>query len=173
MDLSKAYDRIKWSFVQLVLKEAGIPDKLCDITIACITSVQTNVMWIGNQSDFFHPRRGLRQGDLLSPYIFVLCMDKLSHLISHTVSVGSWKPIWAGTRGPWVSHLMFADDRLLFGQANANQMQCMLDILKDFGDMFGQQVSIDKTSMIFSKGVTHKVRTNLVNISGFQGSRKP
>lgn len=59
-------------------------------------------------------------------------MDKLSHLISHAVSEGSWKSLRAGSRGPWVSHLMFADDLLLFGQANAKQMQCVFDILKNF-----------------------------------------
>lgn len=85
VDLAKSYDRLKWSFIHLVLLEAKIPEKLVSIIMTCITSVQTNVMWNGNRSPFFNPQRGIRQGDPLSPYIFVLCMDKLSHLISHEV----------------------------------------------------------------------------------------
>lgn len=54
-DLSKAYERIKWSFVQLVFKVVGISDKLCDIIMACITSVQTNLLWNRNRNDFVHP----------------------------------------------------------------------------------------------------------------------
>jgi hypothetical protein len=83
-----------------------------------ITSVTTNVNWHGAQSGYFKPHRGIRQGDPMSPYIFVICMDKLSHLISHAVRQGNWKGIRAGRTGPMISHLMFADDLLLFGEEN-------------------------------------------------------
>ncbi|PNX76781.1 ribonuclease H [Trifolium pratense] len=79
VDLAKAYDRFRWSFIIAVLKEVGIPDSLCSIIMNCITSVTTNVMWHGSRSIFFKPGRGIRQGDPISPYIFVLGMDKLTH----------------------------------------------------------------------------------------------
>lgn len=122
MDLSKAYDIRKWSFIYLALREASIPENLCALIMACITSVQTNVLWNGSRSDFFHPKRGLRQGDPLSPYIFVICMNKLSHLISHEVVIGRWKSLRAGSQGPSISHLMFSNDLLLFGQTSTSQM---------------------------------------------------
>lgn len=89
----------------------------------CISSVKTNVMWGGSRSVFFSPTRGIRQGDPVSPYIFVLCMDKLSHLIMEAVEEGSWHPLKAGKNGPLISHLMFADDLLLFGQATRSEME--------------------------------------------------
>lgn len=69
------------------------------------------------KSALFSPERGIRQGDPMSPYIFVLCMDKLSHLIAEEVEEKRWCPLKAGRAGPAVAHLMFADDLLLFGKA--------------------------------------------------------
>lgn len=70
----------------------------------------------------FYPHRDLRQGDPLSPYLFFLCMDKLSHIISKAVDDGHWKPMKMGRQGPQISHLMFADDLLLCAHANLVQM---------------------------------------------------
>ncbi|XP_072087958.1 uncharacterized protein [Arachis hypogaea] len=71
--------------------------------------------------DSFTPRRGLRQGDPMSPYLFVLCMERLACYISHKVVEGVWKPVSVTRDGPKVSHLMFADDLLLFCQATKSQ----------------------------------------------------
>ncbi|MCH81009.1 non-LTR retrotransposon transposase, partial [Trifolium medium] len=103
--------------------------------------------WNGARLEMFKPQRGIRQGDPISPYLFVLCMDKLLHLIIHAVDEGKWKGIKAGRNGPMVSHLMFADDLLLFGEASENQTRCVMDILQQFCCMSGQQVSQEKTSV--------------------------
>ena len=59
----------------------------------CITIVQMNVLWNGELTEDFEPSRGIRQGDLISPYIFVLCIKRLSHGISKEVTNGAWKPV--------------------------------------------------------------------------------
>lgn len=85
VDLAKAYDRIRWSFVEKVLTKLGMPSNLQALIMQCISSVSTNVLWNGSRSDSFNPQRGIRQGDTISPYIFVLCMDKLTHIIEEEV----------------------------------------------------------------------------------------
>jgi hypothetical protein len=90
-----------------------------------VTSVETNVKWNGARSEYFRPQRGIRQGDPISPYLFVLCMDKLSHFILHEVNKGKWCCIKAGRNDPMVSHLIFADDLLLFREANELQMHAL------------------------------------------------
>jgi hypothetical protein len=95
-------------------------------------------------------------------------MDKLSHLIMHAVEEGRWNGIKAGRHGPVVSHLMFADDLLLFGEANERQMQCVMDTMETFCSMSGQEVSIEKTSILFSRNVGRSVRSRLVHISGYK-----
>jgi hypothetical protein len=133
-----------------------------------VTSVETNVKWNGARSDYFRPQRGIRQGDPISPYIFVMCIDKLSHLITHAVEMGDWKALRAGRRGPAVSHLMFADDLLLFGEATEDQMKCVMNILQKFCRLSGQQVSQEKTSIFFSKNTSRGIKDKLLQLSGFR-----
>ncbi|GAU35481.1 hypothetical protein TSUD_384360 [Trifolium subterraneum] len=104
----------------------------------------------------------------MSPYLFVLCMDKLSHMISQAVDGGKWVGIRAGRAGPIISHLMFADDLLLYGKATVEHMQCVIKVLDDFCILSGQMVSQEKTSILFSKNVPQEVKTMLQNISGFR-----
>ncbi|MCH83160.1 hypothetical protein A2U01_0003975, partial [Trifolium medium] len=134
----------------------GLPHPMINVIMKGVTSVQTIVKWNGICADYFRPTRGIRQGDPISPYLFVMGMDKLSHLICHAVNQGEWKPIKVGRNGPVISHLMFADDLLLFGQAKVLQMQCVMRILDEFCTLSGQHggwfvreipwSSIDRTS---------------------------
>jgi hypothetical protein len=144
------------------LSEIKLPDKMINVIMHSITSVETNVKWHGARAEYFRPQRGIRQGDPISPYLFVLCMDKLSHLICHAVEEGIWKTLRAGRNGPLVSHLMFADDLLLFGEATDEQMQGLMEILTNFCKMSGQEISKEKTSILFSKNVNRDTRNRLV-----------
>jgi hypothetical protein len=168
VDLSKAYDKLSWEFIWRILSEIKIPENMINVIMHMVTSVETNVKWNGARAEYFRPQRGIRQGDPISPYLFVLCMDKLSHLISHAVSDGEWKTLRAGKDGPFVSHLMFADDLLLFGEATEKQINCVLRILGLFCSMSGQQVSQEKTSILFSKNVEHAMKERLIQLSGFR-----
>lgn len=67
-------------------------------------------------------KKGLRQGDPISPYIFVLCMDKLFHMIMDAFEYRRWDTMRPGRKGPLISHLMFSNDLLLFGRATCKQM---------------------------------------------------
>ncbi|PNX79184.1 ribonuclease H, partial [Trifolium pratense] len=167
VDLAKAYDKLSWSFIWRTLVEINFPEVLINVIMHCVTSVMTNVKWNGTRTDFFRPQRGIRQGDPISPYLFVLCMDKLSHIILHAVEKDNWKGIKMGRRGPMISHLMFADDLLLFGEASEPQMRCVMDSLQRFCTMSGQEVSHNKTSVLFSRNVERNLRNKLLNISGF------
>jgi hypothetical protein len=136
-----------------------MPDNVINLIMHMVTSVETIVKWNGARADYFRPQRGIRQGDPISPYLFVMCIDKLSHLISHAVDTGDWKAIRAGRGGPIVSHLMFADD-LLFGEATEDQINCVMKVLKFFSNMSGQEVSQEKTSIFFSKILGGRLEIN-------------
>lgn len=93
IDLSKAYDHLNWSFLEMVLYEAHLPPLIVKLIMSCVTSTTFQICMNGELSESFKAGRGLRQGDPLSPYLFVLCMEKLSHLITSAVEIKKWKPV--------------------------------------------------------------------------------
>ena len=89
----------------------------------------------------------------LSPYLFVLCTEHLSHLIQYIVKQGHWKPIYISTDGPPITHLRFANDLFIFTEALMDQV----DTIKSYLDLFGlsssQKVTKEKTKIFFSYNV--------------------
>ncbi|XP_072087408.1 uncharacterized protein [Arachis hypogaea] len=95
------------------------PIFLCNVMYKGLSKNMLHCVVEWQRSQSFNPSRGIRQGDLLSPYLFVICMDQLTHLIMEGVDNGSWNPMRAGRNGPQISHLMFADDLILFVEASS------------------------------------------------------
>lgn len=91
IDLEKAYDRINWSFLTNTLKDFNFPEKWVELIMNCVMYTSMSILWNGSPLPDFKPTRGLRQGDPLSPYLFVLCMEKLSHMIHMAVEERKWK----------------------------------------------------------------------------------
>ena len=81
IDLEKAYDKLEWSFIRDMLIRANLPTNLIDIIMSCVSTVSTSILVNGEALDPIYPSRGIRQGDPLSPYLFILCMDYLGQLI--------------------------------------------------------------------------------------------
>ena len=81
IDLEKAYDRIEWSFIRKMLTLFNIPENLIKLIMSYVTSMSTSLLLNGGNLDPFLPSRGIRQGDPLSPYLFILSMEFLGHLI--------------------------------------------------------------------------------------------
>jgi hypothetical protein len=86
VDLSKGYGKLNWEFIWHILKEIQLPDSMINVIMHPVTSAETNVKWNGARGSYFLPQRGIRQGHRISPYLFVMCIDKLSHLISQVVN---------------------------------------------------------------------------------------
>ena len=81
VDLEKAYDRMEWCFIHKVLHAYHFPQSLIRVIMSYVTSTKVSILCNGGKLEAFNPSRGLRQGDLLSPYIFILCLEYLGHLI--------------------------------------------------------------------------------------------
>lgn len=102
----------------------------------------------------------MRQGDPLSPYLFVLCMEKLSHLINYQVAQRKWKPVKASRNGPAISHLFFADDLILFAEASVSQTDVMRECLDCFCANSGQEVSYEKSRLFCSPNTEFDLQTS-------------
>ncbi|CAL1406444.1 unnamed protein product [Linum trigynum] len=123
IDLEKAYDRLRWDFLRDTLKEIGLPSSWINCIMTCVEQNRMRILWNGELSQPFSPSRGVRQGDPLSPYLFMLCMERLSHKIDEAVDNGLWKAVKLTTNSPPLTHLFFANDLLLFAEAESRQIQ--------------------------------------------------
>uniref|UniRef100_A0A803QPG7 Reverse transcriptase domain-containing protein n=1 Tax=Cannabis sativa TaxID=3483 RepID=A0A803QPG7_CANSA len=127
LDMLKAYDRIEWHFLHEVLKGNGFDSGVCSLIMECVSSVSFSVLINGVPQKKFEPKRGLRQGDPLSPFLFLLCHDVFSKLIMRQQAKGLVQGISLSRSRPAVSHLMFADDTILFARANERMASSLLD----------------------------------------------
>jgi hypothetical protein len=132
LDLSKAYDRVDWGFLKSLLVKLGFHSKWVQWIMTCVSSVRYTVRFNGVHSEPFSPSCGLRQGDLLSPYIFLLTADGLSVLLKNAEQRGGLGGIKVCSRALSISHLLFADDSLLFFRATTNQALQVKQVLSTF-----------------------------------------
>ncbi|KAK5843387.1 hypothetical protein PVK06_005843 [Gossypium arboreum] len=129
-------------------------------------------------SDIIIPERGLRQGDLLSPYLFLLCMDALSRMLTNAQETNHIKGIRASKDGPRINHLFFADDALLFVRNKRSEVKVFTQILESFKRMSVQSINLDKSMVYFSPNTPVTQRTTLsgllkmkvvTNLDGYLG----
>ena len=150
LDLSKAYDRIEWRFLQGVMETMGFSAKWIGLVMNCVMSVSYSLVVNGKQSGRIIPYRGLHQGDPLSPYLFLLCAEGLSKLLKSATQAGLIHGIAAARRGPKISHLFFADDSLLFCRVGREECNKVVEILDCYEKVSGQIVNTDKSGILFS-----------------------
>lgn len=105
--------------------------------------------------------------DPISPYLFVLMMEKLGHVIKGAVSNGSWKPISLGRGGPKLSHLFFVDDLVLFGEASLETAMMMKAIIDQFYVFLGHKVNSSKSMLHFSLNTSNETRNEIRNVFNF------
>ena len=168
IDLEKAYDKLEWGFIRSMLIRYNFPDNLIETIMSCISSVSTSLLFNGGSLDPFKPSRGIRQGDPLSPYIFILCIDFLGQLIQEKLEAKVWCPVKASRSGPSFSHLFFADDLVLFAKANAVNCNTIREVLDTFCSCSGQTVSDSKSRVYFSPNIDHDDREAFSDILGFR-----
>lgn len=154
LDMEKDFDRVEWSFIKVALKFFNFPQRFIDIIMAYLSSSQLSVLINGQPSPFFQPSRGIRQGDPLSPYIFIICMEYLSLLIFEAVRKKSWCPLYLSRNGPHISHLLFADDVLLIARTDSSSIFAMKKILAFFSNISNQKISLSKSRIYFSPNTT-------------------
>lgn len=146
---------------------ANLPNDIIDVIMSCVSSVSTSILFNGEALDPILPSRGIRQGDPLSPYLFILCMDYLGQLIEEKCSVNLWQPVKASQSGLAFSHLFFANDLMLFAKVDGVNYSAIRDVLDLFCSFSGQTVSESKSRVYFSPNLDKDTRESLCDILGF------
>jgi hypothetical protein len=154
LDMSKAYDRVEWRFLEGVMRQMGFDERWICLVMMCVTTVKYSVVINGEPCGLITPTRGIRQGDPISPYLFLLCVEVLSSMVTKANRDGLLSRVPTSKRGPRISHLFFADDSLLFCRSNIAQWSNLTAILNSYERASGQKLNNSKTSIFFSKN-TH------------------
>jgi hypothetical protein len=158
LDMSKAYDRVECVYLFEVMNKMRFHPKFISLITECLTSVSYSVLINGEPHRSFKPTRGLRQGDPLSSYLFLLCTEGLHGLLHEAALSGVIHGVSISRSAPKLSHLFFVNDSLLFCRANVQECQKVLGILTLYEQASGQKINRNKTTIFFSKSTSLDVQ---------------
>ncbi|XP_040949964.1 uncharacterized protein [Gossypium hirsutum] len=139
----------------------------------CITTVSYSVAMNRHREEKFQPTRGLRQCDPLSPFLFLLCGERLSKLLRLAEREGLLRGVKVSRNGPPISHILFADDYILFREATRSGVHLFKNILEEYRLCSGQCVNFDKSTVVFSKNTSEEEKQTVVNLLGVRSSNEP
>ena len=161
LDMSKAYDRVEWGYLKALMLKMGFHKKWVDLIMAGISSVSYSVLVNGAPSGFIKPSRGIRQGDPLSPYLFLLCTEGFLALLRYAAHHGDLHGVSCSRNGPSITHLLFADNSLLFCKATLSEFHIIMEILQAYETASRQKITSDKSSIFFSANTPHSLQEEI------------
>nr|XP_027060751.1 uncharacterized protein LOC113687311 [Coffea arabica] len=166
LDMSKAYDRVEWSFLDAMMAKLGFHYKWRNWIMECLRTVTYSFSINGEVKEYVTPGRDIRQGDPLSPYLFLLCSEGFSNLLRRAAESKKISGMIICRRGPSITHLFFADDSLIFCKANQQQATELMRVLHVYATGSGQLINLDKSSILFSKNVSPVEKQEICQIMG-------
>ncbi|XP_071688191.1 uncharacterized protein [Rutidosis leptorrhynchoides] len=152
-DVEKAFDSINHNFLSKILEIMGFGVKWRNWISSCLSSASVSILVNGSPTDEFALRRGIRQGDPLSPYLFIIVAEGLNAMIKQALQVNLIKGIEVGKDRVIISHLQYADDTTIFGEWNRKNISNVFKVLKCFEIFSGLKVNVSK-SCLFGVGVS-------------------
>ncbi|XP_020256483.1 uncharacterized protein LOC109833285 [Asparagus officinalis] len=154
-----------------MLKGLKFPEFMINRIMACVTSPKYSISLHGSLHGYFKGERGLRQGDPLSPYLFILGMEYLSRSLNILKNDSQFRyhPKCGKMK---LTHLIFADDLLLFGRGDLYSIQKLYQCVRKFGETTGLEANQDKCSVFFG-GVNETVKNDIINLLGFKEGSFP
>jgi hypothetical protein len=166
LDMSKAYDRVEWKFLEALMIRMGFDMRWVHLIMQCVTSVQYLVIINGSPVGEIRPSRGIRQGDPIFQYLFIICAEALSALITRMEQIGAISGVPSSPREPKISHLFFTDDSILFSKSNAVEWRRLMKILSIYEKASGQKLNLHKMSVFFSRNMSLERRQEILRYSG-------
>ena len=121
LDMSKAYDRVKWCFLEKIMSKMGFDNKWIKLIMSCINSVSYSILINGEAHGCTTPTRGLCQGDPLSPYMFLLYAERLTALIVEAERRRQISSISICRGSPTITHLLFADNSVIYRKSSEQE----------------------------------------------------
>jgi len=166
LDMSKAYDRVEWDFLEKMMHKMGFAAGWVSLIMKCVRSVSYRVKFNRTLTEVVFPQRGLRQGDPLSPYLFILCAEAFSILLQRAELDRSIEGVQICPGAPSINHLFFADDSLIIMRATSESATRLQEILDVYEKQSGQKINRDKSSAFFSKKTSNHNKQQVLQVLG-------
>ncbi|GKV45492.1 hypothetical protein SLEP1_g52564 [Rubroshorea leprosula] len=148
VDFEKAYDKVSWDFVDYMLMRTGFTAKWRKWIKECLQSSMISILVNGSPTKQFSVNKGIRQGDPLSPFLFLLVVEGLNGLMQLAVDKDLFKGVRIGNGNVAVSHLQFADDTLFFGEASEENIKAIKCIMRTFELASGLKINFGKIQIM-------------------------
>ena len=168
LDMSKAFNRVEWGCLEKIMYKMGFHDMWVKTVMRCVNSVTYSIKINGHPCGHIIPTRGIRQGDPLSPFLFLFCAEGLSALIRKAMERGQLNGVAACQRGPKISHIFFADDNIIFCRATIEECSTLENILETYERSSGQQLNREKTALFFSRNTPQTIQDTIKNRFGVE-----
>ncbi|CAN1744284.1 Putative ribonuclease H protein At1g65750 [Linum perenne] len=166
MDISKAFDRVEWRYLEAIMLKLGFAAEWVQLMMLCVSSVEYSVLFDTHQTETFKPMRGLRQGCPLSPFLFIICAEGLSAIIRQATDRGHLHGVRVCRGAPLVSHLLFADDSFFFFRAEIEEARRMRQLFDQYASASGQLINFEKSGIFFSRSTHTMLQDAISNVLG-------
>ncbi|GKB89177.1 putative RNA-directed DNA polymerase, eukaryota, reverse transcriptase zinc-binding domain protein, partial [Tanacetum coccineum] len=161
VDIQKAYDTVDWKFLASIMKYFGFHKKMVKWIMACVTSATFSLCINGDIHGFFKRKRGLRQGDPISPYLFTMVMEVLTLIIKRMVRVSDTFRYHNRCEELQLVNMCFADDLFIFTRGDVESTRLIMEALDEFKMSSGLVPSIPK-SMVYFCNVQNHIKMDIL-----------
>ncbi|GJS70212.1 RNA-directed DNA polymerase, eukaryota [Tanacetum coccineum] len=147
VDFEKAYDSVRWDFLDDILNFFGFGEKWCNWIQSCLRSSRGSIIINGSPTEEFQFFKGLKQGDPLSPFLFILIMESLHLSFQRVVDAGMFNGIKLSTSLN-ISHMFYADDAVFVGQWCDGNITTLVHVLECFYRASGLRINMSKSKIM-------------------------
>ncbi|GKU86405.1 hypothetical protein SLEP1_g936 [Rubroshorea leprosula] len=147
-DFEKAYDNVSWEFIDYMMMRLGFCATWRKWIQECLSSSLVSILINGSPTNQFPVYKGIRQGDPLSPFLFLIVAEGLNGLMSSAVEKERYKGVGIGRGDAMVTHLQFADDTIFFGEATEDNIMVIKCIMRTFELASGLKINYRKSQLI-------------------------
>ncbi|XP_059306276.1 uncharacterized protein LOC132057675 [Lycium ferocissimum] len=155
--MTKAYDSGSWLFLTKVLRKMGFGEVLIDMVYTNISNNWYSILINGQPCGFFKSSRGVKQGDPLSPTLFILASECMSRALNALHSKERFRGFGMPKWSPYINHLAYADDTIIFSSTKEDSLRLIMDTLTSYEAVRGQKINKGKSAVFLYHNVTQEV----------------